>query len=358
MVGLDYLWVDSICIKQDDDSNRQTEIQNMDNIYGGASLTIIAASGDGADAGLPGARKASRKATQRMEVIRGRQLMASMPSPCYDTQVSSWQHRAWTLQEVALSRRRLIFTESQVYFYCRTSYFYEDSVCEIPGKVEIISFPSTKSAWDSVTQHDFDRSEGFPMYSDIVRNITRRQMSFDSDALNACAGIFKVDQRYRAARGENPEFAFGLPIAMFTLAACWMSKKQSPGRRRSDFPSWSWAGWDTAASYEILENNRSKVHSHYNASMLNEPEDIKAAALIGPRPIGNLDPTCPLLAFWTTSATLRVDRTSRNSSLPNFFTTWSPHDPNLCLGHILLAEPARACRPDEMEFIVIGVESG
>ena len=114
MVGLDYLWVDSICIKQDDDSNRQTEIQNMDNIYGGASLTIIAASGDGADAGLPGARKASRKATQRMEVIRGRQLMASMPSPCYDTQVSSWQHRAWTLQEVALSRRRLFFTESQV----------------------------------------------------------------------------------------------------------------------------------------------------------------------------------------------------------------------------------------------------
>lgn len=114
MLRQNYLWVDSVCIKQDDASIRQAEIENMDGIYAGAVLTIIAASGSHADAGLLGARKGSRKATQHMEVIRGRRLMATMPSPGYDTQFWTWERRAWTLQERALSRRCLIFTESQV----------------------------------------------------------------------------------------------------------------------------------------------------------------------------------------------------------------------------------------------------
>ena len=356
MLGQDYLWVDSVCIKQDDHSTRQAEIQNMDIIYGGAALTIIAASGSSADAGLPGARKGSRNTTQHMEVIRGRQLMASMPSPSYDADISMWERRAWTLQETALSRRRLIFTESQVYFQCKTTYFYEDAVCEIPGRVKIIGFPSTKSAWEYVLQHDFTRSDGFPKYADIVRIITKRQLSFDSDALNACAGILKVDQQRRASQGENTAFAFGLPTAIFSKAMCWMSIKDSPGRRRSEFSSWTWAGWDTAASYDLLQYKHSKIVSYYDPSMANESDDTKAAALVGPQPVGDLDLTCPLLTFWTTSALLRVERTSRWPSFPNCFAICSTHEPELWLGCVALADSARACRPDEMEFIVIGIE--
>lgn len=354
MLGQEYLWVDSVCIKQDDSDIRQAEIENMGNIYAGAVLTIIAASGSHADAGLLGARKRSRKATQHMEVIRGRRLMASMPSPGYDAQFSPWERRAWTLQERALSHRRLIFTESQVYFQCKTSYFHEDAVCEIPGKAKLIKFPDIRSPFASVEQHDFDRSDGFPMYEDIVRGLTRRKLTFDGDVLNACTGIFKVDQERRASRGRSTILHFGLPVAIFSKALCWMSTQDSPGRRRSDFPSWSWAGWDTAASYDLLRFN---VICDENIYLADESDAAKAAAFLEARSTGENAPGNPLLTFRTTSAILRVDRISDDPKYPNSFAMWSPHDQGLCLGHIQLAESMRASRPDEMEFIVIAIES-
>lgn len=354
ILGQRYLWVDSVCIKQDDASVRKAEIENMGNIYAGAVLTIIAASGSHADAGLLGARKGSRKTTQHMEVIRGRQLMASMPSPGYDAQMSKWESRAWTLQERALSHRRLIFTNSQVYFQCKTTYFYEDAVCEIPGKARLINFPDIRSPYMSVTQHDFDRVDGFPNFEDIVRSLTRRELTFDGDVLNACTGLLKVDQERRASRGESTALHFGLPVAIFSRALCWMSTtSDSPGRRRSDFPSWSWAGWDTVASYDSL---RFHVICDANYNLTDASDATKAAEFFEPRTRGNNGPGNPVLSFRTTSASLRVDRISDDPEYPNSFAMWSPHDPGLCLGHILLAEPARASRPDELEFIVIAVE--
>ena len=354
MLGKHYLWVDSICIKQDDQSTRQTEIENIDVIYGRAELTIVAASGSHADAGLHGIRKESRKVTQHMELVQGRQLMASMPSPGYEVRFSPWESRAWTLQERALSHRCLIFAESQVYFQCKTTYFYEDVVCEIPGEVTIRNFPIIKSAWASTIQHDFDQIGGFPAYEDIVRIFTQRNLTFGSDALNACAGLFKVDQKRRARLGQVTAFFFGLPVETFPHALCWMATWEPPGHRRSDFPSWSWAGWDTTASYDLIRFKVICDDDHYKE---NDTEATKAAALFEPRLAKDMQIGSSILKFWTTSANLRVDRSSsRDQHLPHSFAIWSPHDPGLCLGYIGLSESARACRPDEMEFIAIGVE--
>jgi hypothetical protein len=51
-----YLWVDSLCIVQDDDETKGQLISNMDTVYGHATLTIVAASGFDAEAGLLGWR--------------------------------------------------------------------------------------------------------------------------------------------------------------------------------------------------------------------------------------------------------------------------------------------------------------
>jgi hypothetical protein len=55
-LGFHYLWVDSLCIVQDDDETKGPLISNMDAVYGHAALTIIAASGSNVEAGLQGWR--------------------------------------------------------------------------------------------------------------------------------------------------------------------------------------------------------------------------------------------------------------------------------------------------------------
>ncbi|KAI4863372.1 heterokaryon incompatibility protein-domain-containing protein [Hypoxylon rubiginosum] len=53
-IGFRYLWVDSLCILQDEDHDKLRSLPHMDSIYSCASLVIIAAAGKNAQAGLPG----------------------------------------------------------------------------------------------------------------------------------------------------------------------------------------------------------------------------------------------------------------------------------------------------------------
>ena len=53
-LGFQYLWVDALCIVQDEAETKDLLISNMDSVYGHAVLTIVAASGLNADAGLRG----------------------------------------------------------------------------------------------------------------------------------------------------------------------------------------------------------------------------------------------------------------------------------------------------------------
>jgi hypothetical protein len=60
-LGHRYLWVDSLCIVQDDDKVKLQLIANMDIVYAESIVTIVAASGDDANTGLSGLHKQSRR---------------------------------------------------------------------------------------------------------------------------------------------------------------------------------------------------------------------------------------------------------------------------------------------------------
>lgn len=60
-IGERYLWVDSLCIIQNDLKMQQAEITRMGSIYSRALFTIIAADGDHAKSGLPGVERRSRE---------------------------------------------------------------------------------------------------------------------------------------------------------------------------------------------------------------------------------------------------------------------------------------------------------
>lgn len=95
-LGERYLWVDSICIVQDDIFAKQALIANMELVFGHALLTIIAACGNNANAGLSGVRRYSRARRQIVENIRpGVRLM--LPRHLTDIlHKSVYKTRAWT----------------------------------------------------------------------------------------------------------------------------------------------------------------------------------------------------------------------------------------------------------------------
>jgi hypothetical protein len=75
-LGERFLWVDALCLVQNDAVVMQNGVEMMDLIYGRAALCLIAASGDSANAGLPGARLGNRFVMSHVEqILPGIQLV-------------------------------------------------------------------------------------------------------------------------------------------------------------------------------------------------------------------------------------------------------------------------------------------
>lgn len=96
---LRYLWTDSLCIIQDDNDDQGSKkdaISKMDLVYGAAYLTIVAATGTDANAGLPGLRPGTRGITQPVEEIApGFRLAFKTRSEDY-IRSSVYHTRGWT----------------------------------------------------------------------------------------------------------------------------------------------------------------------------------------------------------------------------------------------------------------------
>ncbi|KAB5547140.1 hypothetical protein GE09DRAFT_1130076 [Coniochaeta sp. 2T2.1] len=80
ILGVRYLWVDALCFLQDDERDVTNGVNNMDQVYELSWLTIIAACGHNAAAGLPGVRSGNRlRAEAAVEVKPGISLGLLMP---------------------------------------------------------------------------------------------------------------------------------------------------------------------------------------------------------------------------------------------------------------------------------------
>ncbi|EIW87362.1 HET-domain-containing protein, partial [Coniophora puteana RWD-64-598 SS2] len=96
LLGERYLWVDALCIVQDDPADKVIQIGVMERIYGFALLTIFAAGGTTAHAPLPGLRANTREVHQRIENVQNLLFSAALPGPDEAIARTAWNTRGWT----------------------------------------------------------------------------------------------------------------------------------------------------------------------------------------------------------------------------------------------------------------------
>ncbi|PSN61475.1 HET-domain-containing protein, partial [Corynespora cassiicola Philippines] len=115
-LGFHYLWVDKYCVDQNNPTVKHHQINNMDLIYRGADLTIIATSGEDERHGLPGVG-VKRIPCEKIKI--GEYTLTQIPSEIhYASHLSVWGRRGWTFQEELLSHHRLYFSDYQVSMLC------------------------------------------------------------------------------------------------------------------------------------------------------------------------------------------------------------------------------------------------
>jgi hypothetical protein len=117
-ISMDYIWIDSLCIIQDDEADWQSEASKMEQVFSAAYLTIGASSARSSLQGF----LADRRPRSVVEVPSDTSgaIYACMDIDDFheDVELSPLNSRGWVLQERALSRRTVFFTSSQVYWEC------------------------------------------------------------------------------------------------------------------------------------------------------------------------------------------------------------------------------------------------
>ena len=266
ILGWRSLWVDRPCINQQDDADKHSQIGQMDLIFSGASVILVAAAGLDADFGLPEVGSTPR-ISQPYAIARDQLLASTMPPPKMSILHSKWATRGWTYQEATLSTRRLVFTEEQVCFECRCM-----SCCE--SVINPLILPVNQSQDNagfrlqmrkryfescSLLDQKSDQSEasqnGISQIRQHTRLFTARDLTYKTDSLSAFLGILN---QYRN-RSPSISYFWGLPInypgiiqapLALIINLCWQHPSglnKDPPRRREASPSFSWAGWSGVA---------------------------------------------------------------------------------------------------------------
>ena len=95
-LGERYLWVDSLCLVQDDFKELAKSIDLMGHIYEQSMLTIVAGSGADAYSGLPGVNRVARKTSIRKAEIRNGIFISIIEDLDQHLRQSEYSQRAWT----------------------------------------------------------------------------------------------------------------------------------------------------------------------------------------------------------------------------------------------------------------------
>lgn len=110
-----YLWIDALCIIQGPEGDFKYEAERMEDVFSAAYCVIAASRSTGVSDGFLGERKQRRVVTHPHSRLF---LAEDIDDFQHDVIEGPLNQRGWVLQERALARRTIYFTEKQIYWEC------------------------------------------------------------------------------------------------------------------------------------------------------------------------------------------------------------------------------------------------
>jgi hypothetical protein len=255
-----FLWVDSLCIFQDDSDSKHDQISHMSQIFQGAALTILAVACKNASVSLPGVRAGTRawsyKNLYGADTDAEDSISARHPREdqiLNDINQSTYSSRGWVFQERLLSRRCLIFLPNGVYFQCQSEFFFEGRASLTkPLSSTQEGFLDTLNTLHQI--HAVEDFEGiFSLYAQLVCEYSWKKLSYPEDVVDAFTGILSIMESnfgWKFSHGIPTEPREALERALFWVPYRAQSKlERSESSTSVFFPTWSWAAWTGAVDF-------------------------------------------------------------------------------------------------------------
>ncbi|CAG8951084.1 hypothetical protein HYFRA_00006482 [Hymenoscyphus fraxineus] len=275
-LGFRFLWIDSLCIIQDNTDDWIKEAALMGSYYKRAVLTIAAASASGDQDGflhlprehvppvavipvsvveLNGHLCVSFEAMQDTINANSDDLLLRRVLPPLREAITK---RAWTLQEHLLAPRTLQYTSSELRWECHQTICSETQLQWSPG----------------ITKHDFvlagDSTHMFSPWYQVLCDYAERSLTVPSDKFYALSGLAREFQSRTQAT-----YVAGLWREDLLRGLLWSYLCR--GRRAVKYraPSWSWAAMDVVCNAKVdleLKDERLEI---YPRSVKNKQFDYR-----------------------------------------------------------------------------------
>ncbi|KAI1421908.1 heterokaryon incompatibility protein-domain-containing protein, partial [Xylaria sp. FL1777] len=281
-LGIRYLWVDAVCIIQDDNLDWEQEALQMCDVYRNSSLTICTLLSSSCSQGFLEKRSRGIDIPFRSRVspdivghytlrssITGFIDLSSRGHPeSEDTIEAVWGTRAWTFQELHSSRVLLSFGRRKIHIMSKNGTISEGEM-EYTNKgapTVTVPFLEQRIANDGALERELIYND----WMELTASYSVRRLIYPTDKFPALSGLAAY---YKGLLGSDDQYLAGLWEKDLHRQLFWVCHMpQTTGRRTFDklfgsqrscrkfiAPSWSWAnlGFRFENSYRYFHTNGS-----------------------------------------------------------------------------------------------------
>ena len=267
-LGVQYLWIDCLCILQDSVRDWEEQAAQMGQIYSNSYVTILAASSPSSLVPFLTSREAI--------VCEGVNLRFGKDHYVGVRKIGGTDHsdqplhyRGWAFQEEILSTRIIRFTRREVKWECQTLSCCECGAHPLYDTKDAKNLQHTNS---NIQQH----------WHNLVEQYSRRSLTFSFDKLPAFAGIAAV-----AHQKSGCSYLAGLWEKTLILDLAWCRRRgystETPRDISQRLPTFSWASVDEEIDY------KSSFISDYRLAEKDAIVRSTSIKLTGANPFGQVE---------------------------------------------------------------------